>query len=234
MQNTETQAQVERKAQKRLYPSLSNPSWLVLRKRRELFREWTRALPSASLSVLDIGGSVQPYRPLLQDRLRSYVAVDLRCTPLVNVVGQGERLPFSGEAFDLVICTQMLEYAPDPGRVIAEIYRVIRPGGRLFLSVPAIYPGDSSQDRWRFLPPGLRDLLSAFQEVKIAPEGASISGFMRTVCVFLALYVRPKFLAALLRFTLVPAFNLLALTLETLWPNSNDEFAANFSVWAQK
>jgi len=38
-------------------------------------------------------------------------------------------LPLAGETFDLVICIEMLEFSPDPSRVLLEICRVIRPGG---------------------------------------------------------------------------------------------------------
>ena len=48
----------------RLYPSLTNPSYLVLRSRRLLFSNWTRTLGN-NLTVLDVGGRYQPYRPLL-------------------------------------------------------------------------------------------------------------------------------------------------------------------------
>jgi len=60
--------------------------------------------------VLDVGGRNQPYRPLLEGRISRYLAVDLRRTTLVNVVGRGEQTPVAGNMFDLVICTLMLEY----------------------------------------------------------------------------------------------------------------------------
>ena len=42
----------------RLYPSITNPNWLVLRKRRELFRRWLeRPFPPDAI-VLDVGGRI--------------------------------------------------------------------------------------------------------------------------------------------------------------------------------
>jgi len=102
---------------------------------------------------------LQPYRPLLEARTRSYVAVDLQTNPLVNVGAAAEALPFRDEQFDFVICTQVLEYLPDPGLAVAEIKRVLRKGGALFLSVPSVFLRENDRECWRFLPEGLRYLL---------------------------------------------------------------------------
>jgi SAM-dependent methyltransferase len=45
-------------------------------------------------------------------------------------------LPFGDGRFDLVICAEVLEHVPADVRVLAEIGRVLRPGGELALSVP--------------------------------------------------------------------------------------------------
>ncbi|MCK4272173.1 class I SAM-dependent methyltransferase [bacterium] len=52
------------------------------------------------------------------------------------VLGDAEGLPFSDEAFDLAYSLETLEHLMDPGKALAEIARVLRPGGTLFLSVP--------------------------------------------------------------------------------------------------
>ena len=230
----ETLEEVRRAGRERLYPSVTNPNWLILRKRREIFQNWVVALQDDNLQVFDIGGRIQPYRALLENRLRSYVAVDMRRTPLVTVVACGEQVPVVDGHFDLVICTQVLQYVAEPEKVIAEIYRVLKPGGYLLLSVPAIFPRDSDNDTWRFLPQSLRILLHSFRHVEIVPEGSSIAGFFRTVCVGTITLARPAQLATLLRFTLIPVLNLIGFCLEAVFPNVNDEFTANFSVFARK
>jgi len=230
----ETLEEVNREGRERLYPSMTNPSWLVLRKRREIFQQWLAGLQPDNLSVLDLGGRIQPYRPLLEGRLRNYVAVDVRRTPLVTVVARGEQLPLAGAQFDLVICTQVLEYVADPASVIAEIHRVLKPGACLLLSVPAIFPRDSEHDSWRFMPQSLRILLHSFRNIEIVPEGSSIAGLFRTMCVGTIMLARPALFSKLLKFTLIPALNLIAFTFEAIAHSSNDQFTANFSVFARK
>lgn len=51
---------------------------------------------------------------------------------IAYLVGAGEAIPLAGGAFDLVTCCDVLEHVVDANRVIAEIARVLRPGGVFF------------------------------------------------------------------------------------------------------
>lgn len=217
----------------RLHPRLTNPNWLVLRQRRQIFEAGLDRVAGKSLCVLDIGGRLQPYRPLLGARVGSYIAIDLRISPLVNVGAAAEALPFPDAQFDFVICTQVFEYLPDPRLAVAEIRRVLRKGGVLFLSAPSIFLRDDENECWRFLPQGLRFLLREFETVEVIPEGNSVAGFVRTCNVFLSSFFRPRILAPLWRWTFVPMLNVAGLAVERI-AGDNDQFAANYSVWARK
>jgi SAM-dependent methyltransferase len=234
MESIKTLEQVNREGRQRLHPSLTNPNWLVLRKRREIFQRWLASLDAHNLDVLDVGGRIQPYRPLLERQLRRYVAMDLQRTALVNVLARGEQIPFASAMFDLVICTQVLEYVLDPEVVIAEIYRVLKPGGYLMLSVPSVCPRDANEEYWRFLPAAVRQLLSAFHQVQVVPEGGSITGFFRTANVCLNIFVRYPVPRALFQWTLCPILNLCGAFLEKISGSANDQFAPNYSAWARK
>ena len=45
-------------------------------------------------------------------------------------------LPFRPDSFDGAVATEVLEHLDDPGRMLQEAHRVLRPGGRLFLTTP--------------------------------------------------------------------------------------------------
>src|SRR5262249_7381833 len=49
------------------------------------------------------------------------------------VRGDSERLPFADDTFDVVTCTHSFHHYPQQERVVTEMYRVLRPGGRLLL-----------------------------------------------------------------------------------------------------
>ncbi len=52
---------------------------------------------------------------------------------LVAVQGDSERLPFPAGSFDVVTCANSFHHYPHQDRTVAEMYRVLKPGGRLFL-----------------------------------------------------------------------------------------------------
>jgi SAM-dependent methyltransferase len=234
MPPTDAVKEFRKAGRERLYPSITNPNWLVLRKRRELFIAWLKNIRSESLSVLDVGGRIQPYRELLGKRCASYFAIDVNLTPLVDVVGQAEHLPFADRQFDLILCTQVLEYIPEPVVVVNEIYRTLKDGGFLLLSAPAVFPRDSENEYWRFLPCALNRLLSSFSSVEVVPEGNSVVGFIRTTNVCLVAFARPAMLGAVLRFSVIPLLNLLGAAAQWFMRSTNDRFSANYSVLARK
>jgi SAM-dependent methyltransferase len=71
-------------------------------------------------------------------------------------------------AFDYVVCTEVLEHTLQPFGAIAEIHRILRPGGRLFLSVPFnLRIHGPLPDCWRFTEYGLRRLLQDFEILEL-------------------------------------------------------------------
>ncbi|MCU1298268.1 MAG: Methyltransferase type 11 [Acidobacteriaceae bacterium] len=126
MEDNRSREELESIAKERLFPSITNPNYLVLRRRAQLFRQWSSQLPEEGLRVLDLGGRYQAYRPLFQSRVAQYIALDILQTKLVDVVGRGEQLPFASEAFDLVIATQVFEYFPEPSVVAKQIHAILK------------------------------------------------------------------------------------------------------------
>jgi ubiquinone/menaquinone biosynthesis C-methylase UbiE len=109
-----------------------------------------RARPAAGpLAVLDVGCGTGVFAA----RIRAAVpqsrvwGVDLVAAMLVQgqarwrsdsehvvaVQGDSERLPFPSAAFDVVTCANSFHHYPHQDRAVAEMHRVLKPGGRLFL-----------------------------------------------------------------------------------------------------
>ncbi len=224
--------ELARIADRRLRPSLSDPNYLVLRSRTIIFERWLSAI-NAEATVLDIGGRYQPYRPLLGNRVGKYVAIDLLQTPLVNVIADGQRLPFAPRTFDLVIATQVFEYFADPRQGANEVLRVLKPRGVFCLSVAAFAPRFVDEEPWRFTPAGLRSILSGFEEVEILPELSSIGGLLRTFNLGAHSFAsKNRVILKLYKATACPAMNLLGLACDRLKLAGNDQFTPNFSVRA--
>lgn len=49
-------------------------------------------------------------------------------------------LPFADEAFDRVVASEVLEHIPDDGQALAELVRILRPGGTMAVTVPSWFP----------------------------------------------------------------------------------------------
>lgn len=221
-------------ARARLYPSITNHSFLVLRKRRLIFTEWIKRFPTENLHVLDVGGRYQPYRPLLGERVKRYVAVDVLRTPLVDVIGKGQELPFRDGTFDLVMATGVFEYFPEPRVAAEQLRRVLKPGGYLMMSFAAVCPRAVDEEHWHYLPAGLRFALSSFSKVEIVPEVTSVGGFLRLAAWSFDIFAKYVFVRRIFDHTLIPVLNLMGLALEGASLTDNDQVTGNYSVLAQR
>jgi ubiquinone/menaquinone biosynthesis C-methylase UbiE len=85
-----------------------------------------------------------------------------------------EKLPFQEAAFDAVLCTQVLEHMEWPREVVKEFYRVLKPGGKLFLTVPMAHKEHQAPyDFFRYTSFGIRSICqhAGFSRVEISPFG---------------------------------------------------------------
>ena len=97
-------------------------------------------LPPGS-RVLDLGGN--KIRKRGQFDIERYdlrvIYANLSTAKRPDVQADAAQIPFQGECFDVVICSELLEHVPDPRVVVAEMQRVLRVGGTLLICVPFLY-----------------------------------------------------------------------------------------------
>ena len=148
---------------------LFEPGWLGLLvnpfyfARRGLLREMQAFFPELSGEVLDVGCGRKPYRAFVP--ARRYVGLDLDTPELRELGGadlfyDGGEFPVADESFDAVLCSQVLEHIFAPAEFLAEIRRVLRPGGALLLTTPFAWDEHSQPcDFGRYSSFGLRHVL---------------------------------------------------------------------------
>jgi SAM-dependent methyltransferase len=57
-----------------------------------------------------------------------------------TVAAVGEQLPFAADTFDVVLCDNVVDHAESPKQIVAELVRVLRPGGLLYFTVNFHHP----------------------------------------------------------------------------------------------
>jgi SAM-dependent methyltransferase len=138
---------------------------ILIRLREEMISLAAGLNPSAR--VLDLGCGDKPYYPYFHGHCSEFVGVDLRASLLVDLVYDGS-VNLSDEYFDLIICTQVLEHTRDPFKLSSEIWRLLKRGGRAFVSVPFTWHYHPwPKDYWRFTSDGLEVLFERFAECRI-------------------------------------------------------------------
>jgi len=100
----------------------------------------------------------------------------------VDVLADIAALPFADASVDGVICTYVLEHVADARACIAEIARVVRPGGTVYVAIPFMFPTHPDPlDRWRWTLDGLRHSMGAFDEIEAGCSGGPWSAYVAIV-----------------------------------------------------
>jgi 2-polyprenyl-3-methyl-5-hydroxy-6-metoxy-1,4-benzoquinol methylase len=121
----------------------------VLKQRK--FKEVTDLLgPTDQLNCLDIGGDNGIISYMLRKNGGDWKSADLDPSSVESIKKlvhtevyqiDGNRTPFRANEFDRVAIVDFLEHIPNDDRFIAEMYRIIKPGGVLVINVPNIKGG---------------------------------------------------------------------------------------------
>jgi ubiquinone/menaquinone biosynthesis C-methylase UbiE len=139
-------------------------------------------LPTLRGSLLDVGCGEMPFRFALHADVR-YTGIDVEEALAFGMMGDeaicafdGRTIPFPDDHFDNILCTEVLEHAEQPERLMAEMHRVLKPGGFLLLTVPfAARVHHAPYDFHRFTRYKLAQLFDGFSEKQIAPRGNDIA-----------------------------------------------------------
>ncbi|MCB9455769.1 MAG: methyltransferase domain-containing protein [Anaerolineaceae bacterium] len=154
--------------------------WRAGQERRlEMIAHWTKLHDA---QVLVAGCGVGMYAAQFRQRYTPHVeAFDIEADRVLQaqantphaLVAAAEHLPYPSHTFDTILSHEVLEHVTDDRQSIAEMARVLKPGGRIVIFVPnRWYPFETHGHYWRgtyhfgntplinYLPDGLRNSLA--------------------------------------------------------------------------
>jgi len=97
--------------------------------------------PAGPIALMDASGRVG-LDPLLPFGLGAELSQD----GVMYVNGVAEALPLRGASVDAVVCVNVLDHLPSPEVAVSELARVLKPGGKLFLSCDVDPPRRTTVD----------------------------------------------------------------------------------------
>jgi SAM-dependent methyltransferase len=154
-------------------------------------------------TLLDIGCGRMPYKPLVTappSRVDHYIGLDLRADLISesysrfgppDLMWDGRTIPMESCSVDCTIATEVFEQCHDVEAVMCEAYRVLKPGGLLFFTVPFLWPlHDFGLDQYRFTPSALERHLKAagFEGIDLQ----SLGGWDASLGQLIGLWVRRR------------------------------------------
>lgn len=159
------------------------------------FREKCISIFSTSSEVIDIGGSLRidgsknnrvqkenewliPYAQKI-----NYKILDQVPDYNPDIVGDIHDLPFDNESIEAIFCLAVLEHVENPIKAMDEIFRVMKPGGKVLIYVPFLYYYHAHKgyygDYWRFTVDTLKMFAKPFSKFEIQAVRLPIETIVR-------------------------------------------------------
>lgn len=218
---------------------LVNPFYFA---RRGLLAGLKEFFPQLTGEVLDVGCGQEPYRKYIP--AKRYIGMEIdspsdgAAPRVADVYYDGRSFPFPDQSFDAVLCSQVFEHVFTPTEFLAEIHRVLRPGGQLLLTVPFVWDEhEQPRDFARYSSFGLRAVLeNAGFEIAACRKSMADSRVLFQLWnayVFKLTLTRRRSINLLSTVVLMAPINLAGILFGTLLPRNPDLYLDNI-VLARK
>lgn len=185
----------------RLRRMLTGANPVTPTKSREMVIRLTQQTPNPVVLVIGGGAIGAGADPLYATADIRVVGTDVYASPNTDIVADGHFLPFKDAVFDGVWIQAVLEHVLDPSTVVAEIHRVLKPGGVVYADTPFIQQvHEQAYDFTRFTLSGHRWLFRDFEEIDsgaVGGAGKALVWSIRYVALSLGLGTRLATLVAL-------------------------------------
>lgn len=137
-------------------------------------------LRGQNLTILNVGSGGEIFARLKTLDSAKIIQIDIDPERKPDIVADVCQLTmFENNSVDAVFMLEVLEHVKTPQEAVTEILRVLKPGGKLYLSTPFIFPiHDEPYDFYRYTHYGLAYLLRDYTEVKIRERNDYLHAIM--------------------------------------------------------
>jgi len=168
---------------KKIINALRPPSFSLNTSFPEVSKAIKDNLPTENPNVLFIGGIRTS--DLKYFGFPKRLVIDISETEQTDIIADAHKLPFADKSFDIVICQAVLEHVRNSGRVLEEIYRILKPEGITYVSIPFIQPYHSSpSDFRRFSLTGLELEMPVYKKIASGVASGPGSALARIIVTF--------------------------------------------------
>lgn len=151
-------------SRKQFFPSgggiFINPFYFA---RKGLAKHISELAGSVTGKTLDVGCGSKPYAHLYASN--EYIGLEIdtpqnRASKNADYFYDGKEFPFANATFDSLVANEVFEHVFNPDQFLVEIFRVLKPGGALLLTMPFIWDEhEQPYDFARYTSFGIRALL---------------------------------------------------------------------------
>src|SRR5258705_2157192 len=159
------------------------------------------------MRILNLGSGVGLFDGAFRSDLR-FVNLDVWRNERTHILADGHYLPFADGSFDAVVSNAVLEHVRKPWIIADELWRILKPGGRIFIKLPFLNVIHDERDYNRYTDRGLEALFDRFEKIDCRVSAGPGSFFGPFLVEYLICFVPGRVLGRLAR----GAFTLLA------WP----------------
>jgi SAM-dependent methyltransferase len=165
-------AELARRRESRRNPRRTQFDYLHLRRLADDLAIALGEIPGPVTDVVDVFCGARPYDDLMPSGAH-LVGYDIDDHYGVADV-TGDFLPFDDASFDLATCIEGFQFVPDPQHGVAELRRVLRPGGTVLITVPLLWEYTREVLEYRFTEMGLRRLFEGWEDVRVVENGGRV------------------------------------------------------------
>lgn len=173
-------------------------------------------------TLLDVGCGIMPYRELILEgntSIKNYIGLDFEdsldseyALGKPDLFWKGDIIPLENESVDCIMATEVLEHCPQPENVLKEMFRVLKPNGTIFFTVPFLWNLHLvPYDEYRYTPFSLNRHLEnvGFKNIELSALGGLDASLAQMLGIWLQRRPLHRLVKASLSILILPIMKLL-------------------------